>query len=591
MTVVDSASQDNESLAHAVRVARLHVAFEGQPASIILAALLGTLTLAVLWSSSPLLPLLTWYAIFLTVTGARVLLFRTHREHLASDSIVELDRLQSRFVRIGAAAGASWGLTCVLVFPEEPLNRMFLAFVLAGSAAAAVTSLAALRAAALGFVALCTLPLAVRLLLSGHSVDLAMGLMVLMFLVMVSVSITRLDAQLLALVRSRMEADEHLRARIQQQEQMQTLNDRLRLAIQAGQAGIFEWNIPENSIACDTHLMELYDLRDDGPFSYEVWRQRVHPLDLARVEASVSAALKGRGTFNEEFRVVWNDGTERFVKSAAIVQRNAEGEPIRLVGLNSDITDLKRVDRMKSEFVSMVSHELRTPLTSIRAALGLIASGGVGAVPLKAQQLLQLANRNAERLGVLIDDMLDMEKIESGKLRFDLAPQPLLPIVEQAVAVNTAYATTHKVVLKLAAASEDIVAAVDANRLLQVMTNLLSNAVKFSPADAHVDVSLVADGTRATIEVRDHGSGIAPQFQGKVFTKFSQSDSSDTRSKGGSGLGLAISKALIERMSGHISFRTSSDGTSFFIELPLRTALGPIEDSERTTIVLPVSLT
>jgi signal transduction histidine kinase len=590
MTVVDPAPQENESLAHAIRVARLRVAFEGQPSSITLAALLGTLTLAVLWSSSPPLPLLTWYAVFMMVTGARILLFRTHREHLETDSGAHLDRLQSRFIAVGSAAGASWGLTCILVFPDEPLNRMFLTFVLAGSAAAAVTSLAALRAAALGFVALCTLPLAVRLLLSGNSIDLAMGLMVLMFLTLVSVSISRLDGQLLALVRSRMEADEHLRARTQQQEQMQLLNDRLRLAIQAGQAGIFEWNIAENSISCDAHINALYDLRDDGPFSYEVWRQRVHPLDLARVENSVSAALKGRGTFNEEFRVVWNDGTERFVKSAAIVQRNAAGEPIRLVGLNTDITELKRVDRMKSEFVSMVSHELRTPLTSIRAALGLIAGGGVGAVPLKAQQLLQLANRNAERLGVLIDDMLDMEKIESGKLRFDLAPQPLLPIIEQAVAVNTAYATTHNIALTLAPASEDIVAAVDANRLLQVMTNLLSNAVKFSPTNAHVDVSLVAQGTRATIEVRDHGSGIAPQFHSKVFTKFSQSDSSDTRSKGGSGLGLAISKALIERMSGHISFRTGGEGTSFFIELPLRTAAGPIEDSERTTVVLSVSL-
>ncbi|HVF18372.1 MAG TPA: ATP-binding protein [Steroidobacteraceae bacterium] len=588
--MADPAPHDNESLAHAVRVARLRVAFEGQPSSITLAALLGTLTLAVLWSSSALLPLLSWYALFLVVTGARVALFRSHREHLENGSIADLERLQSRFVTLGCAAGASWGLTCVLVFPDEPLNRMFLAFVLAGSAAAAVTTLAALRASALGFVALCTLPLAGRLLLSGHTVDLAMGLMVLMFLAMVSVSITRLDAQLLALVQSRMEADEHLRARTAQQEQMQLLNDRLRLAIQAGQAGIFEWNIAENSISCDKHLSELYDLRDDGPFTYEVWRQRVHPLDLARVENSLSAALKGRGTFNEEFRVVWNDGTERVVKSAAIIERNAAGEATRLVGLNSNITELKRVDRMKSEFVSMVSHELRTPLTSIRAALGLISSGGVGAVPLKAQQLLQLANRNAERLGVLIDDMLDMEKIESGKLRFDLAPQPLLPIIEQSLEVNTAYATTHKVALTLAPAGADIIAAVDANRLLQVMTNLLSNAVKFSRADAQVDVSLVAEGTRATIEVRDYGSGIAPQFQSKVFTKFSQSDSSDARSKGGSGLGLAISKALIERMSGSISFRTSTGGTSFFIELPLRTAAGPIEDSERTTIVLPVSL-
>ena len=590
-TVSERTPQQTHSLAHAIRVARLQVAFEGQPPSIILAAVLATLTLGVLWPSSPRVPLLVWYAIFLVVSCARIALYRSHREWLERGSTEQLERLQTRFVAVGCAAGAAWGLTCLLVFPESPLLKMFLSFVLAGSAAAAVTSLSALRAAALGFVALCTLPLAARLLLTGDPVDLAMSAMVLMFLLMVSVSITRLDAQLLALVRARMEADEHSRAREQQQQELLLLNDRLRLAIQAGKAGIFEWNIGANEIACDSQIRELYDLRDESPFSYEVWRQRVHPQDLARVEAGLNCALQSRDSFNEEFRVVWNDGTERYVKSAAVVQRDAEGRPTRVVGLNSDITELKRVDRMKSEFVSMVSHELRTPLTSIRAALGLIASGGVGAVTPKAQNLLQLANRNAERLGVLIDDMLDIEKIESGKLRFDLAPQPLHPIVEQALAVNAAYASAHKVSLQLAAGATEAVVAVDANRLLQVMTNLLSNAVKFSGAGSNVDVTVLADMTRATIEVRDYGRGIAPEFQAKVFTKFSQSDSSDTRSKGGSGLGLAISKALVERMNGHIGFRTSDAGTSFFVELPLRTSSAPIDDSERTTVVLPVSLT
>jgi signal transduction histidine kinase len=338
-------------------------------------------------------------------------------------------------------------------------------------------------------------------------------------------------------------------------------------------------------------MSKLYDLRDETSFSYEVWRQRIHPQDLARFESSLDTALKRKDAFDEEFRVVWSDGTERAVKCAAIVQRDAARRPLRVIGLNFDITELKRVDRMKSEFVSIVSHELRTPLTSIRAALGLIASGGGGAVTSKAQNLLQLAGRNAERLNFLIEDILDIDKIESGKLRFELAPQPLLPIIEHAMSVNAVYASTHRVELRLAPCNDEAIVAVDSNRLLQVMTNLLSNAVKFSKPDTHVDLAVFVDATHARIEVRDHGSGIAPEFQAKVFTKFSQSDSSDARSKGGSGLGLAISKALIERMNGRISFRTELDaGTSFFIDLPLRTNVGPIEDAERTTVVLPVSL-
>jgi PAS domain S-box-containing protein len=590
--VVHTVPSESDLLAHSLRAARLKVAFEGQPSSLTLSTMLATLTIAVLWPSGDKLQLVLWYAIFIALTAARLWLYVSHRNLVASGTAQALEQLQSRFVVTCCAAGASWGLACITVFPSEPLLKMFVSFALAGVAAAAVTSLSALRPAALGFVLFSTGPLAVRLLTAFTTTDVAMGLMVLLFVVVVSVSVTRLDAQLLALVRSRMEADQHLRVREQQQQQMEALNERLRLAIQAGRAGIFEWDVAANAIACDEHLRELYDLRDHTSFSYEVWRQRIHPQDLARVESTLNGAMHGtKETFDEEFRVVWADGTERFVKAAAIVQRNEDGQPTRVVGLNSDITELKRVDRMKGEFVSIVSHELRTPLTSIRAALGLISAGGVGAITSKAQDLLQLANRNAERLNVLIDDILDMDKIESCKLRFDLACQPLLPILEQAMSVNAVYASSHRVALRIGPTSEGIMAAVDANRLLQVMTNLLSNAVKFSRPDMHVDLTLSANGTRAMIEVRDYGPGITPEFQPKVFAKFSQGDSSDARSKGGSGLGLAISKALIERMSGHITFRTCLDeGTSFFIDLPLRVSNGSDEGAERTTVVLPVSL-
>jgi signal transduction histidine kinase len=590
--VVETVHSDDAELAHTLRAARLRVAFEGQPSSLILSTTLATLTLAVLWPAQGSTALLGWYATFVCVAALRVWLYLSHRRLIAEGSPAQLARLQTRFVISCCAAGASWGVACFTIFPTDPLHKLFISFALAGVAAAAVTSLSALRAAALGFVLCSTGPLALRLLTAPLDTDVAMGLMVLMFLLVVSVSVTRLDAQLLALVKSRMEAGMHLRAREQQQCEMQALNDRLHLAIAASKAGVFEWDVLANTIGCDAQMRKLYDLRDETSFSYEVWRQRIHPQDLARFEANLDVALKRSDTFDEEFRVVWSDGTERSVKSAAIVQRDSAGRALRVIGLNFDITELKRVDRMKSEFVSIVSHELRTPLTSIRAALGLISSGGVGAISSKAQNLLQLAGRNAERLNVLIEDILDIDKIESGKLRFDLAPQRLNPIIEQALSVNAVYASTHRVELRLAPCTDEAIVAVDANRLLQVMTNLLSNAVKFSKPETHVDISVAVDGTRARIEVRDHGPGIAPEFQAKLFTKFSQGDSSDTRSKGGSGLGLAISKALIERMDGRIGFHTEPGiGTSFFVDLPVRAHAGPIEDAERTTVVLAVSLT
>jgi PAS domain S-box-containing protein len=588
--VTESHVIQEETLAHAVRAARLNVAFEGHPLSLTLSVVLATITLGVLWPSGNTAALIVWYAVFLAVTAARLSLFLTHRKLAANATPAVLERLQTQLVTACTVAGASWGLACLIAFPDAPLLRMFLAFVIAGVSAAAVASLSSIRAAAMGFVLACALPLAARLLTSLESTDVAMSIMVLLFVVLVAASAARLDAQHLAFVRSRLEADEHLRARNAKHAELELLHDRLRLAVQAGNAGVFDMDLADNSISCDAQVYEMYGIEQVSErLGYELWRQRVHPQDLARVEAGIASLIAGSKPQNEEFRVLWADGTERVIKSTAIVQRDAAGVARRIVGMNADITELKRVDRMKSEFVSIVSHELRTPLTSIRAALGLIASGGAGPIADKAQQLLQLANRNAERLGVLVDDMLDMERIESGKLRFELAPQALQPIVEQALAVNTAYANARKVTLRLASTARDAVVAVDANRLLQVMTNLLSNAVKFSPQDAHVDIEVHANERRVTIEVRDHGPGIAPEFQPKLFSKFCQGDSSDTRVQGGSGLGLAISKALIEQMSGRIHFTTGESGTSFFIELPRRSAQSA-RDAERTTVALPVAL-
>jgi signal transduction histidine kinase len=482
-----------EMLAHTVRAARLKVAFEGHPTALALGTTLATLTLAVLWRDGQKLALCVWYGVFLAVTAARLWLFLAHHKQASTATPAELARLQRKFVVACGAAGASWGLACVLAFPTTPLLKMFIAFVMAGVSATAVASLSSIRIAAMSFVIAATLPLAVRLLNGLNPPEIAMSAMVLLFVILVGASAARMDAQLLALVRSRMEADEHLRARTAQREELQALNDRLRLAIQAGKAGIFEIDLTDNMIDCDAQLHQMYAIDAVGArFHYSLWRQRLHPQDLARVEASIAAMVEARKPFNEEFRVVWSDGTERVIKAAALVQYDATGSARRIIGMNSDITELKRVDRLKSEFVSIVSHELRTPLTSIRAALGLIASDRAGSIGDKARDLLQLANRNAERLGMLVDDMLDMERIESGKLRFELAPQALRPILEQSVAVNAPYATTRKIALRLNADVVDAIVAVDANRLLQVMTNLLSNAVKFSLPGTTVDIRIAS---------------------------------------------------------------------------------------------------
>lgn len=253
----------------------------------------------------------------------------------------------------------------------------------------------------------------------------------------------------------------------------------------------------------------------------------------------------------------------------------------KFIGLVRDISERKRVERMKSELVSIVSHELRTPLTSINGALGLIAGGALDTQPEQLRRMLQVAHQNSQRLARLIDDLLDMDKLVAGKMKFELKVQPLAPILAQALDSSQGHAQQQQVRLRLTAVPA-VQLNVDENRLQQVLANFLSNAVKFSPAGGTVELSAGARAGWARISVSDQGPGIPDEFRARIFQKFSQADSSDTRQKGGTGLGLAICKELVERMGGRIGFESEPGrGTCFWFELPV--ARPPAQASTDTT--------
>ena len=264
-----------------------------------------------------------------------------------------------------------------------------------------------------------------------------------------------------------------------------------------------------------------------------------------------------------------SDGT-LFPMELSVSRIEIKGQ-LMFTGIVRDITERQKVDRMKNEFVSTVSHELRTPLTSIRGSLGLIAGGAVGDLPPKMRQLIDIAYSNSERLVRLINDILDIEKIESGKIVVNMQTHALMPLIEQAIAANRGYAEQHGVHFVLEQRLDAAMVNVDADRLMQVMANLLSNAAKFSPPNVPVLIHVYSVEDRVRIAVTDSGPGVPESFQDKIFQKFTQADASDTRQKGGTGLGLAISKILVERMHGSIDFESMSDqGSTFFFELPVR---------------------
>jgi len=249
--------------------------------------------------------------------------------------------------------------------------------------------------------------------------------------------------------------------------------------------------------------------------------------------------------------------------------RGSDGEIMAYVAIKQDVTQRKEIERMKSEFISTVSHELRTPLTSIRGSLGLLAGGVAGELPAAARPLVEIAAKNSERLSRLINDILDMEKIEAGEVVFEMKPMELMPQIEMALEANRPFADALGVSFEIAGLLPGVSVKGDSDRLQQVLTNLLSNASKYSPRGERVTVTLSRNGDRIRVSVADRGRGIPEEFRERIFHKFAQADSSDTREKSGTGLGLAIAKAIVEQMGGRIGYETETGkGTTFFFDLP-----------------------
>jgi PAS domain S-box-containing protein len=298
------------------------------------------------------------------------------------------------------------------------------------------------------------------------------------------------------------------------------------------------------------------------------WEARVHAEDRERVAELYRERIRKGDSFDAEYRLLPLRGEPVWVRDVVTVFKE-DGVPALCRGVMTDITAFKRMESMKNDFISTVSHELRTPLTSIRGALGLVAAGVAGAVPDRAKKMIDIAAKNSERLTNLVNDILDMEKILSGKMSFDLRPLDAGALVAQAVEANRGYAQSCGVSLRVEDRAEGGRVRADAERLMQVLANLLSNACKFSPKGDVVTVSTGRRGADLRISVSDRGPGIPEEFRARVFEKFAQADSGSTRRNPGTGLGLSITKGLVDRMGGRIAFETGTGtGTTFTVDFP-----------------------
>jgi PAS domain S-box-containing protein len=332
------------------------------------------------------------------------------------------------------------------------------------------------------------------------------------------------------------------------------------IALNRLQDGIFLEANPE------LHRMLGYSESEFAALSY----QDITPRKYKTEDVQQLEIMRNEGRYGPyEKHFISKSGDWVPVILNGVLIKNSSGE-LLIWSIIQDISERKRIEQLKNEFVSTVSHELRTPLTSISAALRMVLGGMLGEVPEKIHDILSVAAKNSQRLTLLINDLLDMEKLLAGKMIFDLKPTQVMPILEQAVLENKAFADQYGVSFEIKGGTTNEMILVDGQRLQQVLNNFLSNAAKFSEKNSKVEVDLNSDNSHLRIAVRDYGQGISPEFQKRIFQKFAQADSTDARKRGGTGLGLAISKELIERMGGNIGFTSQvNEGSCFFAEFPI----------------------
>ena len=379
------------------------------------------------------------------------------------------------------------------------------------------------------------------------------------------------------------------------EEALRRITDRLSLAVRAGGVGIWDYDVGRNHLEWDEQMFRLYGVtRDQFDGVYAAWQAGVHPEDRRRGDEEIQRALRGEQDFNTEFRVVWPDGSIHSIRALALVQRDASGHPLHMIGTNWDITALKsaqaelqetnrhleeataRAHEMaaqaglanaaKSEFLANMSHEIRTPMNGVLGMTGLLLDTQLND---EQRRYAQTVRACAESLLGLLNDILDFSKIEARKLDLETLDVDLAGLLDDFAATMAVRAREKG--LELTCAAEPAVPTRlrgDPGRLRQILTNLAGNAVKFTPAgEVAIRVSLVEGNAHEVLlrfSVRDTGIGIPADRIGRLFNKFSQVDASTTRQYGGTGLGLAISKQLAELMGGEIGVSSREGSGSEF---------------------------
>jgi PAS domain S-box-containing protein len=524
---------------------------------------------------------LFWWGLVLLISAASAVLLWSYRR---SSDRAEHAAQWLRWLGIAALAmGANWGFAGAVFFPSHTdEQQVFLAFLLAGMMSGGIPVYAgswpifALYAA--GIVA----PFTYVLAMFGNRLFVELALLVpIFYLINVAVAwrLTQVfhSGYRLRHAYGRLTEDYSvLNQRLQRQlgeldearRQVEVSGRKLTLFAERAPIAVFELD-PSAVVTQVNHAAELLFGYAASELAGGSIKRLVRPEFHAEFDREWEKLLASRQPIaGITVRNPRRDGIDLVCEWTVTPLVNAEGDLISVIAQGRDITARLEAERMKKEFTSTLSHELRTPLTSIIGSLQLINSGVLGDAPKDIGELTAVAERNGQRLLDLINDILDIEKIESGKLTLVSQALRLDELVREAIVLNRGFADRFKVRFEASGELPPWEVHADHKRLLQVMTNLLSNAAKFSPEGGVVEITVEERGERLRIGVHDRGPGIPEAFRGKIFGRFTQADSTATRQKAGTGLGLAICKRLIELMHGRIGFEDRrGGGSTFWFEL------------------------
>ncbi len=401
--------------------------------------------------------------------------------------------------------------------------------------------------------------------------------------------------------------------------EFQKLSERLALALKSGSMGCWEWDLIENIVYWDERMYELYAVTEKSATIslYDVWTSRLHPDDRHASEALIQQAISGEVQYDTEFRIVHPDRSIQFIRAYGIVLRDSQHNPHKMIGVNFNVSDRKQVEEqllrineeliratnLKDEFLANMSHELRTPLTAILGMSELLQKEILGSVNERQQKAIAAIRKGGQHLLELINDILDLSKISSGKMELDLESVSVQNVCDSSLVYVKQQAFQKRVEIYSNIAPNISNILVDERRIRQVLINLLVNAVKFTPRSGRVSL-LVSVGCGSTwqgeaeipqqfqvqnipmivFQVTDTGIGIAPKDLPRLFQPFVQLDSGLNRQYEGTGLGLAMVKQIAELHNGQITVQSAlKQGSCFTVGLPYQIPTSPARSPEQIT--------